>query len=67
LLAEMANQGHLDILAKGVEAWNAWRKDTPQIQPDFSEIDLGAATLERRPSTHRFSQLGPIGLLSAIA
>jgi len=24
-MAEMANQEHLDILARGVEKWNAWR------------------------------------------
>ena len=28
-----------------MEAWNAWRKDTPQIQPDFSEIDLRGTQL----------------------
>jgi hypothetical protein len=29
--------------------------------------DMGAATLERRPSTHKFSQLEPSDLFSAIA
>ena len=43
------------------------------LSPVFSqaykspEYDLGAATLERRPSTHKFNQLGPIGLSSAVA
>jgi uncharacterized protein YjbI with pentapeptide repeats len=32
----MANQKHLDILSKGVEAWNRWREDNPTVQPDFS-------------------------------
>ena len=31
------------------------------------EIDLDAATLERRPSTHKFNQLSPFGLWLAIA
>jgi hypothetical protein len=31
LLAGMANQEHLDILAKGVEAWNAWRQADRRI------------------------------------
>jgi hypothetical protein len=30
-------------------------------------FDLGAATLERRPSPHKCNRLGPIGLSSAIA
>jgi len=34
--------------------------------PLFS-IELGAATLERRPSTHKFKQLGPIDSSSTIA
>ena len=25
MLAEMANQEHLDVLARGVDAWNEWR------------------------------------------
>jgi hypothetical protein len=33
----------------------------------FSSNRLGAATLERRPSTHKFNRLSPIGLSSAIA
>jgi hypothetical protein len=36
----MANQEHLDILAKGVEAWNAW------MRPDFIPVDLRDANLE---------------------
>jgi hypothetical protein len=45
LLAEMANQEHLDILAKGVDTWNAWRNDNPIILPDLSGANLRAANL----------------------
>jgi uncharacterized protein YjbI with pentapeptide repeats len=45
LLAEMANQEHLDILAKGVDEWNAWRNDNRAIQPDLSGASLRAANL----------------------
>jgi hypothetical protein len=36
----MANQEHLEILAKGVEAWNEWRKANPNIRPDLSRVRL---------------------------
>jgi TIR domain-containing protein/pentapeptide repeat protein len=36
----MANQVHLDILAKGVEHWNAWRVAHPHIVPDLSEASF---------------------------
>jgi uncharacterized protein YjbI with pentapeptide repeats len=39
LLAEMANKEHLDILAKGVEAWNAWRKQNREVHPDLCGLD----------------------------
>jgi len=36
----MANQEHLDILMKGVEVWNQWRKEHPDTLPDLSYADL---------------------------
>jgi uncharacterized protein YjbI with pentapeptide repeats len=45
LLAEMANQEHLDIVAQGVDAWNGWRNDNPTIQPDLSGANLRTANL----------------------
>lgn len=41
----MANDEHLKILKKGVEAWNKWRIDNPQISPDLSGADLNGADL----------------------
>jgi hypothetical protein len=41
----MANQEHLDILAKGVEAWNAWRDGHPDFRPDLTGPDLKGANL----------------------
>lgn len=41
----MANQEHLDILKKGVEIWNLWRKEYPEIQIDLSFIILDSANL----------------------
>ena len=36
----MANEEHLEILKKGVPAWNAWRKENPDIRPDLREAKL---------------------------
>lgn len=36
----MANQEHLDILMQGMEVWNQWRREHPDIQPDLSEAHL---------------------------
>jgi uncharacterized protein YjbI with pentapeptide repeats len=47
----MANPEHLKILEKGIEAWNQWRKEYPDLEPDLSEADLSIAdqkTLTRR-------------------
>jgi hypothetical protein len=41
----MANQLHLKILQQGVEEWNQWRDDYPDIKPDLSEADLSGMTL----------------------
>jgi uncharacterized protein YjbI with pentapeptide repeats len=41
----MANPEHEAILRQGVEAWNKWRKETPQIEPDVSGVDLEGANL----------------------
>ena len=36
----MANQEHLKILQQGVDAWNEWRRENPEIKPDLSGADL---------------------------
>ncbi len=36
----MANEEHLAILRKGVEAWNAWREENPLMKPDLSNAYL---------------------------
>ena len=41
----MANQEHLDILSRGVEEWNEWRAENPEIRPDLSLRDLSDANL----------------------
>jgi hypothetical protein len=36
----MANEEHLAILKQGVEAWNRWREEHPEIIPDLHKADL---------------------------
>src|SRR6266702_213776 len=36
----MANQEHLDILKRGKEVWNQWRKEHTDIQPNLSRANL---------------------------
>lgn len=42
----MANPEHLAILKKGVEVWNKWRQQNPDIKPDLSGADLLRAKLK---------------------
>ncbi len=43
----MANEEHLEILKRGVEAWNRWRIENPEVWPDLTEANLTGAFLER--------------------
>src|SRR5712692_6576066 len=41
----MADQHYLGLLKQGVNAWNIWRKDHPEIRPNLSEANLVRANL----------------------
>ncbi len=41
----MANQEQLRILKQGVEVWNKWRKENPDLEVDLREADLKGAWL----------------------
>lgn len=43
----MANPEHLEIIRKGVKAWNDWRNKYPGIQADLSGAHLHGADLTR--------------------
>lgn len=43
----MENQKHMDILKQGVEIWNQWRQEHPEIRPDLSSAGLSGADLTR--------------------
>jgi hypothetical protein len=44
----MANAEHLEILKRGVVAWNQWRLENPTLMPDLSRADLRQADLTAR-------------------
>jgi hypothetical protein len=41
----MANLEHLAILKQGVEVWNQWREDNPDVIPDLSSAQIGWLSL----------------------
>jgi hypothetical protein len=43
----MANPEHLEILKRGVEAWNKWRLENPTIEPDLIDAHLSHVYLPR--------------------
>ncbi len=42
---KMANPEQLTVLLLGVQAWNGWREDHPEVQPDLSGISMPEADL----------------------
>lgn len=41
----MANEEHLKLIKRGLDAWNTWREENPVDQPDLSGADLREANL----------------------
>lgn len=41
----MANEEHLELLKRDIDAWNKWMETNPRIKPDLSRADLGGADL----------------------
>ena len=41
----MANDDHIAVLKKGVDAWKAWRQENPDVLPNLSGADLFEAHL----------------------
>src|SRR5262249_45982085 len=64
--ASMANDEHVAILKKGTEAWNAWRKENPDIRPDLREANLRDADLSQANLGVDFKQPWPWRNLSGV-
>ncbi|MDO8477461.1 MAG: pentapeptide repeat-containing protein [Candidatus Rokubacteria bacterium] len=43
----MANPAHLDVLLRGVAAWNEWQRQNPEARPDLGGADLSNRDLAR--------------------
>src|SRR5215207_7820481 len=41
----MANEEHAALLKQGVDTWNAWRRENPNVFPDLDKADLRRAFL----------------------
>jgi len=39
----MANPEHVEILKQGVEAWNHWRSEHPDVIPELANVDFTRA------------------------
>jgi hypothetical protein len=64
----MANKEHLVILEQGVEAWNQWRRENPDVRPDLSGADLSEAGLrgaDLRRADLRGADLSGVDLYAA--
>lgn len=42
----MANPEHLKIVKQGVEAWNRWREENPDVKPDLDGARLDEVCLD---------------------
>jgi len=64
----MADEKHVELLANGVKAWNAWRLKERLAAPDLSEADLTEANLSHvnlREANLRYADLSEADLSEA--
>src|SRR5260370_1200829 len=60
---QMANQEHLEVLIQGIDVWNEWREQHPEIQPDLTRAKLSGADLNE--ANLRFANLSYANLSEA--
>ena len=51
----MAEKEHLARLKQGVEAWDRWREENPDLKPDLSDAKLERAGCVAKNSSHAIS------------
>ena len=42
----MANPEHLSKIREGIQAWNKWREENPDVYPDLKDASLMMANLK---------------------
>jgi uncharacterized protein YjbI with pentapeptide repeats len=47
----MANPEHVAKLHEGIDVWNKWRHENPELYPDLCRLNLGGANLCRADLT----------------
>lgn len=62
----MADKDHLDILKKGVAAWNKWREENPEIRPDLSGAGLVGADLGSANLCEAFLERAVLGIADLV-
>jgi hypothetical protein len=68
LLAEMANESDVNVLARGVQDWNKWRADNPRLRPNLEELTLTRSefpSIDLRGCSLRGADFGGSNLLGA--
>ena len=58
-----ADPSHIAELKKGVDAWNAWRDENPDIRPDLNEADLIGADLREANLRNLLPSASPMAAL----
>jgi uncharacterized protein YjbI with pentapeptide repeats len=43
----MADEEHVALLKQGVEVWNKWREENPDVRPDLVVANLNGADLSK--------------------
>ena len=43
----MANEDQLKVIKQGVDFWNQWREQNPEVRPELSQADLRGAKLQK--------------------
>jgi len=64
----MAIPQHLEVLRQGVQAWNEWREQNPEVEPDLAGADLSKADLKEadlRETDLRWADLTAANLQAA--
>jgi hypothetical protein len=61
----MANDEHLAILRKGVNTWNAWRRENPNFLPDWTDLLARFVDRDGTPAQNHAAMLRDLSKINA--